>query len=128
MEAASASRSRVAPAALLDWARRGRGRPPAALLLLSGTIALLALAPGGFLLDQTLSAGWAEVQRLLFRPYGGHLLSNTALLVGVGTIACPVLGGGVAWLVERTALPGRGAWAVAAALPITVPAFVTSYS
>ncbi len=128
MEAASTSRSGVAHAATLGWARRGRGRPPAALLLLSGTIALLALAPVGFLLDQTLSIGWAEVQRLLFRPYVGHLLVNTALLVVVGTVACTVLGVGVAWLVERSDLPGRRIWAVLAALPITVPAFVTSYS
>ncbi len=128
MEAASTSRSGVAPAASLGWARRGRGRPPAALLLLSGTIALLALAPVGFLLDQTLSNGWEEVERLLFRPFVGDLLTNTALLVFAGTTVCTVLGVGVAWLVERTDLPGRRAWAVLAALPITVPAFVTSYS
>lgn len=128
MEAASPSRHGVAAAASFGWARRGRGRPPAALLLLSGTIALLALAPVAFLVDQTLSVGWAEVERLLFRPYVGHLLTNTALLVVVGTAACTVLGVGVAWLVERTDLPGRRAWAVLAALPITVPAFVTSYS
>jgi iron(III) transport system permease protein len=108
--------------------RMGRQRPPAALLLLSGTIALLALAPVGFLLDQTLAVGWAEVERLLFRSYVGNLLTNTALLVVVGTAACTVLGVGVAWLVERTDLPGRRLWAVLAALPITVPAFVTSYS
>jgi iron(III) transport system permease protein len=128
MEAASTSRSGVATAASLGWARRGRSRPPVALLLLSGTIALLALAPVGFLLDQTLSNGWSEVEQLLFRPFVGRLLTNTALLVLVGTAACTVLGVGVAWLVERTDLPGRRAWAVLAALPITVPAFVTSYS
>jgi iron(III) transport system permease protein len=128
MEAASHSRRGVAFAASFGWARRGHGRAPVALLLLSGTIALLALAPVGFLLDQTLSVGWAEVERLLFRPYVGHLLANTALLVVVGTAACTVLGVSVAWLVERTDLPGRRAWAVAAALPITVPAVVTSYS
>lgn len=128
MEAASTSRSGVAPAASFGWARRGRARPPVALLLLSGTIALLALAPVVFLLDQTLSTGWGEVERLLFRPFVGDLLTNTALLVFAGTAACTVLGVSVAWLVERTDLPGRRAWAVLAALPITVPAFVTSYS
>ena len=127
MEAASTSRRGVAQAASLGWAL-GRRRPPAGLLLLSGAIALLALAPVGFLLDQALSTGWDEVRRLLFRPYVGHLLANTALLVVAGTAACTVLGVGVAWLVERTDLPGRRAWAVLAALPITVPAFVTSYS
>jgi iron(III) transport system permease protein len=128
MALAGPSRSGAALAAPLGWARRGRGRAPVALLLLSLAIALLALAPVAFLLDQTLSGGWGEVERLLFRPFVGHLLTNTALLVVVGTAAGTVLGVGVAWLVERTDLPGRRIWAVLAALPITVPAFVTSYS
>ena len=46
----------------------------------------------------------------------------------VATTACTVIGVAVAWCVERTELPGRRVWAVLAALPITVPAFVTSYS
>jgi iron(III) transport system permease protein len=128
MEAASAHRRGAAWPASLRWAQQGRRRTPATLLLLSGAIALLALAPVGFLLDQALSTGWAEIQRLLFRPFVGKLLTNTAMLVVIGTAACTVLGVGVAWLVERTDLPGRRIWAVAAALPITVPAFVTSYS
>ena len=98
------------------------------LLALSAAVALLALAPVGFLLDQTAGAGWAEVERLLLRPFVGSLLVNTVELVAVGTAACAVLGVGVAWLVERTDLPARRLWAVLAALPITVPAFVTSYS
>jgi iron(III) transport system permease protein len=128
METASAPRNGAAWPAPLRWARQGRRRPPAALLVVSALIALLVLAPVGFLLDQTLSTGWDEVQRLLFRPFVGELLVNTATLVAVGTVACTVLGVAVAWFVERTDLPGRRAWAVLAALPITVPAFVTSYS
>jgi iron(III) transport system permease protein len=128
MEAASAPRNGAARPAPLRWARQGRRRPPATLLVVSALVALLVLAPVGFLLDQTLSTGWDEVQRLLFRPFVGDLLVNTATLVAVGTVACTVLGVAVAWFVERTDLPGRRAWAVLAALPITVPAFVTSYS
>jgi iron(III) transport system permease protein len=99
-----------------------------ALLLLAAAVALLALAPVGFLLDQSLATGWDEAERLLFRSFVGHLLVNTTTLVAVGTVACAILGVAVAWAVERTDLPGRRAWAVLAALPITVPAFVTSYS
>ncbi len=128
MEAASAHRREAAWPASLRWARQGRGRPPVALLAVSAAIALLVLAPVGFLLDQALSTGWDEVQRLLFRAFVGELLVNTVTLVAVSTAACTVLGVAVAWLVERTDLPGRRAWAVLAALPITVPAFVTSYS
>jgi iron(III) transport system permease protein len=108
---------------------RLRGKPtPLALLVLAGAVALLVLLPLGFLVDQTLSIGWARVERLLLRPFVGTLLVNTVLLVAVATTACVAIGVGVAWLVERTDLPGRRAWAVLAALPITVPAFVTSYS
>jgi iron(III) transport system permease protein len=128
MEAASAQRFGAASRAPLQRARQGRGRTPAALLVVSALIALLVLAPVGFLLDQTFSTSWDEVQRLLFRDFVGNLLVNTVELVAVGTVACTVLGVAVAWLVERTDLPGRRAWAVLAALPITVPAFVTSYS
>jgi iron(III) transport system permease protein len=128
MEAASAHRRVAAWPASLRWARQGRGRPPATLLVVSAAVALLALAPVGFLFDQSLSTGWDEVQRLLFRSFVGDLLVNTTSLVVVGTVACAILGVAVAWLVERTDLPGRRAWAVLAALPITVPAFVTSYS
>lgn len=42
--------------------------------------------------------------------------------------AASTLGVAVAWFVERTDLPARRLWPVLAALPITVPAFVTSYS
>lgn len=128
MEATTPQHSGAAWAAPLRWARQGRGRTPAALLVVSAAVALLVLAPVGFLFDQTFSTGWDEVRRLLFRPFVGRLLVNTTSLVAVGTIACTILGVAVAWFVERTDLPGRRAWAVLAALPITVPAFVTSYS
>jgi iron(III) transport system permease protein len=128
MEAASAHRRGAAWPASWRWARQRRGHPPVGLLAVCAAIALLVLAPIGFLFDQTLSTGWDEVQRLLFREFVANLLVNTATLVAVATIACTVLGVAVAWFVERTDLPGRRAWAVLAALPITVPAFVTSYS
>src|SRR6478609_8319162 len=128
MEAASAHRRAAAWPASLRWARQGRGHTPVALLVISAAVALLVLAPVGFLLDQALSTGWDEVQRLLFRAFVGDLLVNTTALVAVGTLACTALGVAVAWLIERTDLPGRRLWAVLAALPITVPAFVTSYT
>lgn len=109
-------------------ARRRREPAPLALLAVAVAVALLVLLPLGFLLDQALSIGWSQVEALLFRPFVGTLLKNTLLLVLVATTACTGLGVIVAWLVERTDLPGRRVWAVLAALPITVPAFVTSYS
>ncbi len=128
MEAATANRPGAAAPASRHRARRGRGHTPVALSALCAAIALLVLAPVGYLLDRALATGWDEVQRLLFREFVANLLVNTVTLVAVGTLACTVLGVAVAWFVERTDLPGRRAWAVLAALPITVPAFVTSYS
>lgn len=128
MEATGAHRRAAAWPAPSRWALRGRRHPPAALIAISAAVALLVLAPVGFLFDQALSTSWDEARRLLFRAFVGDLLVNTTALVAVGTTACTVLGVAVAWLVERTDLPGRRAWAVLAALPITVPAFVTSYS
>jgi iron(III) transport system permease protein len=128
MEAAGAQQRAAAWPASLRWARGGHGRRPAALLGLAAAVALLVLAPLGFLIDQALSIGWSQVRELLFRAFVGHLLVNTLTLMAVATFACAVLGVAVAWCVERTDLPGRRVWAVLAALPITVPAFVTSYS
>src|SRR4029077_17530357 len=109
-------------------ARLGGRRTPPLLLGIATAIALLVLLPLGFLFDQALSIGWTQVEALLFRACVGSLLVSTVLLVLVATSACTILGVAVAWCVERTDLPGRRIWAVLAALPITVPAFVTSYS
>ncbi|HEX3909792.1 MAG TPA: iron ABC transporter permease [Solirubrobacteraceae bacterium] len=109
-------------------AAAARRRRPPALGLSAAAVAALVLLPLGFLLEQTLSVGWGQIDALLIRPFVGKLLVNTVALVFVATAACAVLGVGVAYLIERTDLPGRRLWAVLAALPITVPAFVTSYS
>src|SRR4051794_41127614 len=100
MEAATPQRRRsVALPTVQFWPRSGRGRAPMALLLTSALVALLALAPVGFLLEQALSSGWDEAQRLLFRPFVGDLLVNTTELVAVTTLACVLLGVAVAWAV-----------------------------
>ena len=85
-----------------------------------------ALVPVGYLIEQALSGGWSEVS-LLFRPLVGTLLAHTVWITTATTIGCAVIGVAVAWCVAH-GLPGRRIWAVVAALPITVPAFVTSYS
>src|SRR5712671_2074195 len=54
---------------------------------------------------------------LLALPIGGILLLPLAFV-----------GAGVAWLLERTDLPGRRFWAVLLALPLAVPEFVNGYA
>ncbi|HYF28161.1 MAG TPA: iron ABC transporter permease [Baekduia sp.] len=55
-----------------------------------------------------------------------ELVGRTALLVAVVTAGSTVVGVGMAWLVERTDLPARRVFAVAAALPLVIPSYVTA--
>lgn len=90
-------------------------------------IALGMLVPVGFVVSVGFDVGWAALARLIFRPRVGELLANTVLLVVVGVPGCIVLGVGGAWLVERTTLRWRRAWAILLAAPLAIPAFVSSY-
>ncbi|MCU1619589.1 MAG: fbpB [Modestobacter sp.] len=98
------------------------------LLALAVLVAALALLPLGYIVGYTVDVGWNGVRELVFRPRVGELLWNTARLVA-GTVACcAVLGLGAAWLVERSAVPGRRVWHVLLVAPLAVPAFVNSYA
>jgi iron(III) transport system permease protein len=108
--------------------RRPRWRPPLVVLALAVGVALLSILPPAVVAEQALSVGWRQAGDLLLRPLVGTLLMHTVLLTVAATAGCVVIGTAVAWCVERTDLPGRRVWAVLAALPITVPAFVTSFS
>jgi iron(III) transport system permease protein len=55
-------------------------------------------------------------------------LWNTVRLALVVTALCAVIGTCVAWLTERTALPGRRLWAVLLIVPIVIPDFVLSWA
>ena len=113
--------SAVDPAAALSGdrvtgGRRGR-RIPVGLALTAVAVALVALVPVGYLIEQALSGGWSEVSDLLFRPLVGTLLAHTVWITAATTVGCAVIGVSVAWCVERTDLPGRRIWAVVASGP-----------
>jgi iron(III) transport system permease protein len=91
-------------------------------------VAVLLLAPLVFLLLQARQAGWGEIRQLLFRQLTVELLRNTIELAALVTITCAAIGVGAAFLVERTDLPLRRAWAVVLVLPFAVPDFVTGYT
>ena len=55
-----------------------------------------------------------------------RLVVDTAVLVAVVVVAAVAIGVPLAWLVTRTDLPGRGFWAVAAALPLVIPSYVAA--
>ena len=101
---------------------------PTALVLAAAIGPLLVLLPILATLASALGAGWGAARALLFRPLVAHLLGNTLTLMVAAMLAAGVLGLASAWLVERTALPGRRAWAVLAAAPLAVPPFVAGYA
>lgn len=103
-----------------------RARPPLMLLAVSAVPALLVLLPLAVTAAEAMKSGGAAA--LLFRPLVGELLENTLLLIGAAALICTVIGTGAAFLVQRTDLPGRRGFAVLAATPLAVPAFIVGYA
>ncbi len=109
-------------------AANGAFRAPKGLLVAAGLVGLVSLVPLGFMAVRVGSIGEQQVLALLIRPRVGELLFNTGRLVIVATLLSAILGLGAAWLTERTTVPGHSTWIALLALPLTVPAFVMSYS
>jgi iron(III) transport system permease protein len=99
--------------------------------LVAGTVAILVAAtliPLGYVTWAAVSVGWSQAYQLVVRPRVGELLFNTVALVAITVPLCVILGVGVAWLVERTDLPGRTLWRPLFVAPLAIPAFVNSYA
>ena len=84
--------------------------------------------PLGYVVWGAVSVGWTRAYDLVVRPRVGELLVNTVALVVVTVPLCVVIGVAVAWLVERTDLPGRTFWRPVFVAPLAIPAFVNSYA
>lgn len=110
------------------FAGRRRFSAPSAIAVVAALIGLLALMPIGFVGWATLETGWQTASALIFRPRVGSLLVNTVLLVVVTIPICILLSVTLAWLTERTDLPGARLWAGLCVAPLAVPAFVHSYA
>jgi len=89
-------------------------------------IAALMLLTPVYLLVRTLGAGEAALQ-ILLKPTTLTALWQTILLAGSVTLASVIISVPIAWLTVCTDLPGRRFWAVAAALPLALPSYVTAY-
>ncbi len=105
-----------------------RPAPPRALLLAAVLVSALSVLPLGFVLWVTAQAGPATVVALVVRPRVGELLVNTALLMATAIPLCALLAGALAWLTERSDLPGRRSWSWLMVAPLAVPAFVQGYA
>ncbi|WP_426504725.1 ABC transporter permease [Serratia proteamaculans] len=107
---------------------RRHQRPGLFIVAVAILLSLLALLPLGFVISVAFETGWTTVKALVFRPRVAELLLNTLLLVVFTLPICAILGVALAWLTERTTLPGRRIWSLLATAPLAVPAFVQSYA
>jgi iron(III) transport system permease protein len=112
---------------LMIVGRRGR---PSGFWMASAAIvvSLAALLPLAFVAWVAIQTGWATDSALIFRPRVGELLINTVLLLVFTVPLCALLAVALAWLTERSDLPGARVWAWLAVAPLAVPAFVHSYA
>jgi iron(III) transport system permease protein len=93
------------------------------LLIAASGVAALVVIPLVYVLLRAAAAS-AETWQRLWQTRLVGLLANTLGLMGAVTLGTLLLGVSLAWLVERTDLPGRKAWRWLLALPLAVPAFI----
>lgn len=103
-------------------------RVPAAILVPALAVSAFSLVPLAFVAWVGVETGAGEVARLLLRPRIFELLANTLLLLALTIPLAAAIAVALAWLTERSDLPGARLWAALGAAPLAVPAFVHSYA
>jgi iron(III) transport system permease protein len=93
------------------------------LAVAAGLVALFVAIPLIYIFIRALGAEPEAWQRLL-QTRLWKLLSNTLLLVVVVTGGTLLMGVSLAWLTERTDLPGKKIFRWMLALPLAVPAYI----
>ncbi len=112
----------------LRWRTPSRSLAKTGMTAVAVFVSLAALLPLGFIIWVTIQTGWETAAALIFRPRVGELLINTFLLVLFAVPLCAVLAVALAWLTERSDLPGARIWAWLATAPLAIPAFLHSYA
>ncbi|CAN5220360.1 iron ABC transporter permease [soil metagenome] len=108
---------------------RWRSRlPHASVTGLAVLVSLLALLPFGFIAWVTVQMGWEAAATFVFRERIAELLLNTLLLEVCALPVAAAVAVSLAWLTERSDLPGARFWAWIGVAPLAVPAFVQSYA
>lgn len=108
--------------------RRRAPRPPAFLVAPSLLVAAIALLPVTYLVVRAGEAGVARVVAVVVRERTAVLVGRSVLLVVLVTTLAVLVGVGLAFLVARTAVPGRGVLAALAPLPLAVPSYVAAFA
>jgi iron(III) transport system permease protein len=107
---------------------RGQLGPSRGLLSVSLLVAFLVALPVVVTIVQALQGGFSAASTVLKASATRTLMLHSLEVAAAATPVCIVIGVACAWFVERTRLPGRRLWAVLFVAPLTIPAFVTSYS
>ena len=110
------------------WSRRRQALPPAWLILASLIPFALVALPIGYVAVQGYKAGIAGILQNLVRPYTLNLLLNTLAIAVSVTLLSGLIAVGAAWVTERCDLPGRRWWRLVVALPLAIPAYVSSFA
>ena len=110
-----------------SWDSARRMRPgtvvPAPLVGMAVLVALFVAVPVVYIFIRAAGADITDWQRLL-QTRIWMLLGNTLLLVAAVTSGALVIGVSMAWLTERTDLPGRKILRWMFALPLAIPAYI----
>ncbi|GAB4491949.1 MAG: iron ABC transporter permease [Anaerolineales bacterium] len=93
------------------------------LALAAGLVALFVAVPLIYIFIRAIGASPDDWMRLL-QTRIWRLMGNTLGLAAAVTTGTLVIGVGMAWLTERTDLPGRKAWRWMLALPLAIPPYI----
>lgn len=118
----------AAPAAGALPRARATGSKLTWLHAAAAVAAAIALLPLLYLAVRTAEAGWPAIAEVLARPRTWQTAARSLVLALAVALACLVLGVPAAWLIARSALPGRRLWTVLLALPLAVPSYVAAYA
>lgn len=85
------------------------------------------ILPLAYLALRALGGGWQETAEVVLDASSLATLGRTVALAAVVTVSSAAVAVPLAWLTARTDLPGRGTWAVLAALPLVIPSYVGGF-
>ena len=124
MRASQGTGGSASPAGVNAWGTRLAAAAVALLLIYLVVVPLVLLGissirPTGFPLEPGFTLG--NFSKVFLAGDFGSLLWTTLVFALGSTALAMVLGTGLAWLVERTDLPGRGVFRVLVILPMATP-------
>ena len=113
---------------MMSCTRGVPGRRPSGLVVPAVLTAALVNLPLIYILMRVVEGGLDNYLEHVLTLSTALLIARTLLLV-LGVLALALLlAVPIAWLVVRSDLPGRRAWAVTAALPLVFPSYVSAFS